>query len=313
MVYADKMQNIHVLDTKMFGFDRYMSAYIVEGEEIALIDTCVPKSWEVLRSAIISRGFSLSDITRIFITHEHPDHLGAVSKLLEENSRAKVYINPVAEEALTRPADIRNKKSGQFDRVAQVFEKFNELGGLMEPTPVSRICHLHDGDIFELGNGESLEVIFTPGHLPGGITLLERKNNGMFINDLVGNYFADADAQLILFPMGSDLKKSIESMKKVINRDVDYLYLGHYGLFNNNIRQFMTDTLDKMYRLMDIGTTCMKENRPELIGMKIQEMAMPYIEKMRKARGEALYNYIIQMHLPSIIESFTQYSRRELV
>ena len=44
MSYKFEMQadNVYVIDTKMFGFDNYMSAYLVQGKELALIDTGLP-------------------------------------------------------------------------------------------------------------------------------------------------------------------------------------------------------------------------------------------------------------------------------
>jgi hypothetical protein len=51
----------------------------------------------------------------------------------------------------------------------------------MVPVPPSRIEHLSDGDTFDLGNGERLKIIFSPGHQPSGIVILEEKNKGLFI------------------------------------------------------------------------------------------------------------------------------------
>ena len=88
--------------------------------------------------------------------------------------------------------------------------------GEMEPVPLSRIKQVNDGDVFDLGNGEKLKIIFAPGHHPGGIVIYEEKNNGLFVNDLVGNYLADADSHYPLNPPGSDHLLAIESLKKLV-------------------------------------------------------------------------------------------------
>ena len=46
MKYTDRVDNVYVIDTKMFGFDRYNAAYIVKGKEIVLIDTGLPNQIE---------------------------------------------------------------------------------------------------------------------------------------------------------------------------------------------------------------------------------------------------------------------------
>jgi glyoxylase-like metal-dependent hydrolase (beta-lactamase superfamily II) len=89
---------------------------------------------------------------------------------------------------------------------------------------------LNDGDVFDLGDDKKLWIIFAPGHQPSGIVLLEEKNNGLFINDLVGNCFADADSHYALNPFGSDPKQIIDSLKKLIDLPVAHLYMGHYGI-----------------------------------------------------------------------------------
>ena len=42
--------------------------------------------------------------------------------------------------------------------------------------------------------------MFTSGHQSSGLTMFDEKNNGIFINDLVDNYFADADFSLVITP-----------------------------------------------------------------------------------------------------------------
>ncbi|MDP9456222.1 MAG: MBL fold metallo-hydrolase, partial [Actinomycetota bacterium] len=73
----------------------YVSAYLVEGEDgWTLIDTGFDygegkAAWE---KGARSLGFSLErDVSRIIVTHFHPDHLGA-ARWLQETSGAPVYM-----------------------------------------------------------------------------------------------------------------------------------------------------------------------------------------------------------------------------
>ena len=103
--YAERADNVYLLDTKMFGFDQYSSSFLVKGKELALIDTGIPPALESVRAGIKAHGFSVSDISYIFITHcEHPDHSGNVAALLKESPRAKVYINPIGAKDLLDPS-----------------------------------------------------------------------------------------------------------------------------------------------------------------------------------------------------------------
>lgn len=301
MTYAERADNVYVIDTKMFGFDRYNSAYIVEGKEIALVDTGLGNQIEAVRAGIKAHGFSTSDISYIFVTHcEHADHSGNVAPLLRESPKAKVYINPVGAEYLTDPSI----ESAKLKKIlpAKMAPRFGE----MEPVPPSRIQYLSEGDVFDLGNGEKLRIIFCAGHQPSGIVILEEKNMGLFINDLVGNYFADADFSLILTPPRCDLKLNMESLRKFMDMPITRLFLGHFGICDKP-KEVMQRALDGMQRLMDIGAQCVAEGKPQEIVPRVLALKLPEAEKLRPTRGETLYEYTTKELNVAHAEAFAKY------
>ena len=305
MSFLERLDNIYVIDTKMKGFDHYNSAYLVEGKEIALIDTGEPSRLEAVRAGIKAHGFSVSDISYIFVTHcEHMDHAGNVAPLLRESPRAKVYINPIGMVYLTDPSSIKWE-----ERLApEVLARSREI---VEPVSPSRIQYLNDGDVFDLGNGEKLRIIFAPGHQPSGLVILEEKNMGLFINDLVGLHLADADVHYPVNPFASDHQQAIESLQKLMDIPVANLYLGHYGICDRP-KQIMARALSNMQRLLDIGTKYMGEGKPESIASKVYEMIMPELEKLRLVRGEALYQYAAREHVPFQAKLFAKYCQDRL-
>jgi glyoxylase-like metal-dependent hydrolase (beta-lactamase superfamily II) len=300
--YLEKADNVYTIDTNMFDFKHYNSAYIIQGEEIALIDTGLPAQIEAVRAGIKAHGFSTSDISRIFVTHcEHPDHSGNVAVFLKDSPQATVYINPLGLEYLTDPS-IEDAKR----REVLPSEMAARFGG-MEPVPLSRINCVHDDDEIDLGNGDILRVIFTPGHQPSCMALYNQRNQGLFISDTVGNYLADIELNVILTPPRSDIVQTMESLKKLMDLQVDTLYLGHYGIICENPKQVMSEALSKMQQVTDIGTKYVREGKPEIIADKLFEMYMPELERMRSVRGNVIYQYAIQEHLYSMFQAFTKY------
>ena len=299
--YAKRADNVYMIDTEMFGFKWFQSAYMVAGTELALIDTGVPSSIDVVRTAIKEYGFNIDDIAHIFITHsEHPDHSGNVGTLLQENPKAKVYVNPIGAEYLTDPAiDAALRRANLSAEMATRF-------GEMEPVPPSCIQYLNDGDVFDLGNGEKLRIIFAPGHQPSGIVILEEKNMGLFINDLVGQYFADADFSLTLTPFRADVMQSIKSLRKVIDIPVTRLFLGHFGICDKP-KEVIQRALGDMQRLLDIAESCVKEGQPEEIAARVIANDMPQVEKLGAVRGKALYEYLSKELVPSKSKAFANY------
>jgi glyoxylase-like metal-dependent hydrolase (beta-lactamase superfamily II) len=306
MSFVEQLDNIYAIDAKMFGFDKYESIYLVKGKELALIDTGLPRQLEEVRAGIKGKGFAISDISYIFVTHSHTDHIGNVAPLLRESRGAKVYVHPAGAEDLLDPSiDAVKRKQLLPPKMAARF-------GDMEPVPPDRIQRLNDGDEFDLGDGEKLKVIFAPGHHPSGIVLFEQKNNGLFINDLVGNYLADAGAHYALNPPNSDHQQAIQSLKKLMEIPVANLYLGHYGIIRENPKQVMSNAIEKMQQLLDIGREYMKAGKADSIADKVYEIMLPELEKLRPVRGEEVYQYATQEHVASQVKLFAKYCQERL-
>lgn len=285
MVFKTRLDNVYVIDTNMFGFPHYQSCYLVQGRELVLIDTGIPSQIDAVRSGIKNHGFSVKDISRIFLTHcEHPDHAGNVGTFIKENPNVSVYINPKGLEYLTHPSiESENRKKVMLPQMAARF-------GEQTPVPLSRIKFLKDGEVIDIGDGEILKIMFTPGHQPSGLVIFEEKYQGLFIDDLVGNYFSDADFSLILTPPRSDVIKTQEILKKFMNMSISRLYLGHYGIAVSP-KTVIQQALDGIQKILDIAAQCLKEGKPEQIESRVLTSKIPEVEKLRKPRGETLYEY----------------------
>jgi glyoxylase-like metal-dependent hydrolase (beta-lactamase superfamily II) len=112
MEFATRADNVYMIDTHMMGFEHYQSCYIVKGKEIVMIDAGMPPALEIVRAGIKAHGFSIQDISKIFVSHcEHPDHAGNVGAFVKENPKIKVFINPIGLEYMTHPEiEAENRK-----------------------------------------------------------------------------------------------------------------------------------------------------------------------------------------------------------
>jgi glyoxylase-like metal-dependent hydrolase (beta-lactamase superfamily II) len=299
--YAERLNNIYLIDTHMFGFPKFNAAYIVKGKEVALIDTGTPPSLDIVRAAIKKHGFSVQDLSYIFVTHcEHPDHSGNVGALLRENPKLKVYINPIGKLPLTNPEiDAAKRKAILSERMAKRF-------GDMVPVDKSRIYDLKDGEQFDLGDGEKLKVIFAPGHQPGGMVIYEEKNKGLFINDLCGLYLSDANASWIFTPFDSDILKARESLNMLSKLPLSQLYLGHFGICDKP-QEVIKGALHKIQSLFDLGDSCVKEGKEKEIAPRLIKILMPEVEKIRAVRDQDIYEYLSQELIPSLAANFAKY------
>lgn len=219
MTGGERDGNVFVIDTKMFGLTRWCSAFIVAGREIALIDTSPATSTEVLRAGIQAHGFALEDISYIFITHIHFDHSGSAGILLKEMPKAKVIIHHRVSKHIIDPSIVNsNTKRDAGEIMAARF-------GKLVPILSSRVQPVNGGEVFDLGSGEKLRVIFTPGHHPGHIAIFDEKNGGLFAGDAPGLYFDNEDVVVMPSPHGSDMKQAIATLRVLMDIPITKLFL----------------------------------------------------------------------------------------
>ena len=140
----------------------------------------------------------------IILTHGHGDHIGGVAELLS-TLKTELLIHKDDEEMLTDKI-----KSGT------VIIGYPDVN-------VSATVFINDGDELSLGE-EKLNIIHTPGHTKGGISILAGKK--LFVGDTLFN----GSVGRTDFPGGSfeELKNSIQNKLFTLSEDV-VVYPGHGG------------------------------------------------------------------------------------
>jgi glyoxylase-like metal-dependent hydrolase (beta-lactamase superfamily II) len=208
-----------VSDLYQFGHGGVNAFVIDEGEDgLTLIDTGYPKHAESLVADIRSIGREPSEITRILLTHAHPDHLGG-AKLLSAES-IPISINPVdadiaragiIHQTMTPSPGLLN---GMLFRVfigtkSAQFPAFEPEGAL------------NDGDVIDVAGG--LEVIHTPGHTAGHVSFLWRRDRGLLITgDAAGNVLG------LDFSLGyDDITTGRISLAKLAGYEFEAAVFGH--------------------------------------------------------------------------------------
>jgi len=97
--------------------------------------------------------------------------------------------------------------------------------------------NLKDGQILNLGDVK-LKVIHTPGHTPGSICLFEPKTKSLFSGDTVFPYGGVGRTDL-----GGDIRQLFESLKKLSELDVKFLYPGHEEITDDRVNEQIRNSL----------------------------------------------------------------------
>ncbi len=136
---------------------RFVTSYVIEGEKLVVVDTSVAStSFEIL-SFIENIGISPEDIDIVINTHCHFDHVGG-------NGVLRDTANP---QFMAHPLDIPYIEDLNYQMRVRPVERMIEL--CSDPIKVDKA--INDGDVIEIGNGLNINVLHTPGHSAGSISL----------------------------------------------------------------------------------------------------------------------------------------------
>lgn len=169
------------------------NAYLIAGgARAAFVDTAYGRDEEI--SAYLShwRALGQPPIAAIILTHRHGDHIGGALRLREATGGALAC---GADERAAIEAD---------------------LGGASVDTALA------DGDTLDLGGGDTLEFIHTPGHTLGSLCILRRQTQTLFSGDM-----ALGTGTTVISPEHGDMSAYIASMRKLLRYDARRIAPGH--------------------------------------------------------------------------------------
>ena len=172
-------------------------------------------------------GLHLEDLSYIIPTHVHVDHGGGVGYLSRNLPKAKVVLHP-------RGAVHMTDTSRLVQGTRLIYgEDFEEAFGPILPVPEERIHVARDGEVIPLGKRE-LRIIFSPGHAPHHISILDSLTQGLFCGEALGvttDSAPDVALPDALPPFDPELYlQSIEKLEKLSPK---LLFYSHFGVRSN--------------------------------------------------------------------------------
>lgn len=188
------------------------NCWLWRGEDgLTLIDCGYPNNSE----EIVAASRDLGEIKRIVITHAHPDHAGSAAAL----SRA-LDIPVLAHEAEVEYLQGRktmHTENGSF--ICRCILWMAHSTGFALPK-VSNIQSLKSGEKID-----DLELLHTPGHTPGSISLFEPATRSLFCGDNFHTLFPKPTLGHLWFTL--DGKERNKSMNQYESLDITTLLAGH--------------------------------------------------------------------------------------
>jgi glyoxylase-like metal-dependent hydrolase (beta-lactamase superfamily II) len=235
-------EGIRAIDTSMFGRPRLTSAYLVQAEEPALVETGPSTSVESVREGLETLGIGPDDLAHIVVTHIHLDHAGGAGTLAPHYPSATVWVHERGAPHLADPDRLVASAARIYGE-----ERLRTLFGPVRPVPAERLRAVNDGDAIELG-GRRLSVLYTPGHAGHHVALLDSDTWGVFVGDALGVFLPDVGVLRPATPPPEfDLELAVASVERIRNARPSRILFSHFGP-SNDVAELCERSIDRLRR-----------------------------------------------------------------
>lgn len=288
---------IHQVKISMAYPLRWVNSYVLHHSSgVTIIDPGPhnDETEEEWKKALERLGYSIEDVSEVFVTHHHPDHYG-LAGWFQSQCNCPVYMSQRAydesllmwgsDSVIHRDFTLWLRQHGLPDEWADQMEQ-HFLDFIPQVSPTPHITIVNGGSILEMG-GLPWLVIETGGHAPGHLSLYNQEYGLIICGDAV---LPQISPNVSLIP-GSDpepLYTFMNSLVKLNQYEVKQAFPGHrnpFSTFHNRIDNLQTH---HEQRLMEVEKLLVESPRSgyeictHLFGNKLT------LHQMRFALCEAL-------------------------
>lgn len=190
-----------IVPTPAGPLHRSVSVFLHCGAKITLIDSGVAGSEEPIYRYLEEIGSKPERIEQLILTHSHPDHVGAAQEI-QRRSGCRVLAH-VAEQSW-----IEDVNRQEQERPVPGFQTL--VGGSVAVDQL-----LYGDEFIQVDDESALEVIPTPGHSAGSISLWSPAERVLFTGDAV---LVPGD-----MPIFDDYAAAVASLKKIMTIEPEWL------------------------------------------------------------------------------------------
>lgn len=200
----------------------YVNAFLVDGDELTLVDVGLPGLTRTFLKAIRDAGRNPEDLRHIAVTHHHADHTGSLAPLVARIPGATIYAHPLDIPVIIGKQPIPGPNPGS--RLGKI------LGPLIMRMQPTRLEHVdiqhpvqHGAEIPAAGG---MTVIHTPGHTAGHVSFLRPGKGGiLFVGDAAANMFGRVGLPIGMF--SENMTQARESMRTIAELEFEAACFGH--------------------------------------------------------------------------------------
>ncbi len=283
---------IHTLDLNFLGTAGAIAAYLIPHKTGCILIECGPGSTQAtLKSGLEAYGYSLNDITDVFLTHIHLDHAGAAGWLARHGAR--IHVHPNGAPHLTNPEKL-------LASAARIYgEMMDTLWGEFLSVPADKLSVLSNNQILDIGDLR-IRAIDTPGHANHHFAYLI--NGVCFSGDIGGVRLRGLKhLRLPMPPPELQLENWRSSIQRLRHEKFSQIAPTHFGIYSDP--GWHLDAVDRALNEVEVWID--RHITPELHFDELNESFLKWIEarSLREGLSEAEIQ-VYELANPSWMSSY---------
>ena len=252
------------LEIPVPGVGLIFSTYLIDVDSGILIEpgpaTAIPYIQEAMREV------GMHQLSWIIPTHIHMDHGGGTGTLADLFPQAMVVAHPKSARHIIDPTRLVQSTRLTYG------DDFETLYGPILPVTESQVKILNDREVISVVDRE-FQIIYTPGHAPHHIAILDCQTGGLFCGEALG--MATDDPLPAAAAPNFDMEDCFQTMRKLKDLQPQILFYSHGGVGldpDNRIARVIDNT--RFYG--DLVLESLKKGEsPHGISQKVVELASP--------------------------------------
>lgn len=197
------------------------SVYLIREDGGALVEPGPAINTPGILQGLAHIGYDPARLQLIIPTHIHLDHGGGTGLLAQKFPQAKAVIHPDGKRHMVDPSRLIQSTRMAFG------EDFEDRYGPILAIPEGQLIIPQDGEVIKLGSRE-LQVVYSPGHAPHHLSILDRKSGGLFCGEALGVPAPGTNVPVpFAAPPGFDLEVYLATMEKLKALKPRLLFYSH--------------------------------------------------------------------------------------
>jgi glyoxylase-like metal-dependent hydrolase (beta-lactamase superfamily II) len=251
------------------------ACYLLETDSaVAVVEVGNNDSSKRILKVLEGRGRHVGEVSHVIVTHVHLDHAGGAGKLMQSLPNATLVVHPRGARHMIDPSRLEASA-----RTVYGDEEFESMHGSLVPVPEDRVFIMEEGGSLEVGK-RRLSFIDTPGHARHHFCIWDEQTRGWFTGDTFGISYRELDTENGPFvfptttPIQFDPPALIESMKRMMEKQPENMYLTHFGRVQD-VNRLAGDMVSSVKQFAAFGEQFDgDENRQERIQSAMMEWLM---------------------------------------